>query len=503
MNEHMNNKQDDENTLKVHNTITKNIEAFRPLSEEFVGIFNCGPTIHRNHTQIGNLRSYIFSDLVKRYLRYLGYTVRHVTKVTDVDNHTIAESQEHNIPIGEYTAPLYKDYIKQLQTVNIILPDYIPRVTEHIPELVSTILTLKEKGYTYTSNESTYFRVANIVNYGELASLEKQKALKANAQKRMEDFHIDEKESVNDFCLWKHWEIQDGPVFWETSIGKGRPGWHLECSVLSRKYLGDSFDIHIGGISHIFPHHTNEIAISEAITGKKFVKYWLHHDYLIVDGEKMSKQKETFYTLKTIVDHNYHPLVLRFMLLTTHYRKKLNFTWQGLNEAEVTVMKFLTCLLWLDSITHLEETSRNTSEEFLLEEEIASCRKSFKRGMNNDFNISESILAMHNFVNSLHKNEKHLTARMARQAFEFLLEVDEVIGVLDKGYKEYTAEVKETIKKNEAQQLIEERRMARNRGDFALSDTINKRLFAMGLQITDCKKGNSYIKLAVWKHNQN
>jgi cysteinyl-tRNA synthetase len=481
--------RDSNNGLKVFNTLTKEIEPFTSIAENIVTMYNCGPTLHSIHTQIGNLRSYTFSDLVKRYLIYLGYYVKHVIKITDVDDHTIAESQKQGIRLRDYTDPLYEDFIKQLQKLNIILPTVLPRVTDNIQDITEDIQKLTNKGYTYVSNGSTYFRVNKVENYGVLANLEKQKALLLNAQKRMEDFLSDEKENINDFCLWKNWTPDEGNIFWNTDFGKGRPGWHVECSVMSRKYLGETVDIHIGGVSHIFPHHTNEIAISEAITKKPFVNYWLHHDYLIVDGESMSKFKGTFYVLSDILNRGYHPMILRYMLIKSHYRQKLDFTWNGMEQINATMLKIVNCMSILESI----ETS--SSEIIDMHSQISTSKTAFQEGMNKDFNVSEALTALFEFISFINKNKEHITKNQAQLALKFIFDVDRVLGFITPYYTDYKKKLNAIINTYNLKELIEKRIVARKTKNYALSDELTKSLFDKGIKFTDLKSGTCCIEL--------
>lgn len=480
---------DSNNELKVFNTLTKEIEPLIPINEDTITMYNCGPTLHEIHTQIGNLRSYTFSDLVKRYLLYLGYNVKHVIKITDVDDHTIAESQKQGVKLRDYTNIFYEDYVNQLQKLNIILPTALPRVTDNIEDIAGDIQKLTSQGYTYLSNGSTYFKVNMIKNYGVLANLEKQKALLLNAQKRMEDFLSDEKENINDFCLWKNWTPDEGEIFWNTEFGKGRPGWHVECSVISRKYLGETVDIHIGGVSHIFPHHTNEIAISEAITKKPFVKYWLHHDYLIVDGESMSKSRGTFYVLSDILNKGYHPMVLRYMLIKSHYRQKLDFTWSGMEKINTTMLKIVNCLILLESIED------DSPETFDMTSKVQASKIAFQEGMNKDFNVSEALTALFEFISFINTNKEHINKNQAQSALGFIFGIDRVLGFITPYYSDYKKKLNAIINTYNLQDMIENRTIARKTKDYFVSDELTKLLFSRGIKFTDLKSGTCCIEL--------
>ncbi|HLC93665.1 MAG TPA: cysteine--tRNA ligase [Patescibacteria group bacterium] len=477
-------------SLKLYNTLSKEIEGFEPVTPGKVTIYNCGPTVHKVHTQIGNLRSYTFSDLVKRYFTYLGYETEHVIKITDVDDHTIAESAAEGIPLKEYTQKNFDDFVKQIGILNLIRPTYLPKVTDHVDDIVKDIKKLKELGYAYESNGSTYFSINKVENYGQLINLERQEALKKNAQGRMEDFSMEEKENTNDFCLWKAWTPEEGKVFWDTELGKGRPGWHVECSVISRKYLGETVDIHIGGISHIFPHHTNEIAISEAITHRRFVNYWLHHDYLIVEGKKMSKEDGTFYTLNDVLSRGYHPSVLRYVLLKTHYRQPLNFTWRAMEEVKTVLAKIIRFLLWLDGVKNEKENKYSVSTD------IKTCNEDFMKGMNNDLNFSEAMGSIFDFISNVNKQGEIINQKQAKEVYDFIMSIDSVLGFVDPAYKDYIQRLDKLIGANELKSVISKRLKAREDKEFNLADELGKQITAAGIRYTDSKDGSSYLEIA-------
>ena len=318
--------------LKLFNTLTRKIKVFKPIKKNKVGMYSCGPTVY-NFAHIGNLRAYVFADILKRYLKYGGFKVKHVMNITDIDDKTIRDSQKKGQTLREFTEFYTKAFIEDINSLNIEMPDILPKATKHIPEMASLIKKMLKNGSAYKSKGSIYFNISKFKKYGELAQLEKRN-LKQNASKRLNISDEYEKEEVNDFVLWKAWQKKDRDIFWETEIGKGRPGWHIECSAMSMKYLGESFDIHTGGADLVFPHHTNEIAQSEAATGKKFVNYWTHNEHLLVKGKKMSKSLGNFYTLRDIQEKGYNPLLLRLILLKTHYRKILDFSFDDFEKAK-------------------------------------------------------------------------------------------------------------------------------------------------------------------------
>jgi len=322
--------------LKLYNTLSRKKEVFKPVKKGKVGMYVCGPTVY-NYVHIGNLRAYIFGDILRRHLKSLGLKVNHVMNITDVDDKTIRDSQKQGKSLKELANFYEKAFLEDLKDMNIEKPEVIPHATDHVKEMVALIKNLLAKGIAYKTEDGIYFSIDKFKGYGKLSKI-KLKELKEGASERITKDEYD-KENAQDFALWKFYDKKDGDVFWETEIGKGRPGWHIECSAMSSKYLGDSFDIHTGGVDLIFPHHENEIAQSEAANGKDFVKYWMHNEWVLVDGKKMSKSLGNFYKLKDIIEKGYSALDLRYFYLTKLYRQKLNFTWSNLDAAKTSLQR--------------------------------------------------------------------------------------------------------------------------------------------------------------------
>jgi cysteinyl-tRNA synthetase len=315
-------------TSDIHffNTLTRQKESFTPIEEGKAKIYTCGPTVY-DFAHIGNFRAFLFDDLLKRWLEYRGFEVVHVMNITDVDDKTIKGSRKRNVPLREYTDYYMKAFFEDIDTLKIERANYYPRATEHIPEMVALIKRLMERGYAYKGEDgSIYYAISKFKEYGKLSRI-KVDDLKAGARVKVDEYG---KEEAQDFALWKAWTQEDGEVFWDTEIGKGRPGWHIECSAMSMKYLGETFDIHCGGVDNMFPHHENEIAQSEAATGKKFVNYWLHNEHLLVEGKRMGKRFGNYYTLRDLLKMGYDPKAIRYLLILTHYRQQFNFTFEGL-----------------------------------------------------------------------------------------------------------------------------------------------------------------------------
>src|SRR5205085_10187563 len=319
--------------LKFHNTLSGQVEEFRPMVEGEVRMYYCGPTVW-DYGHIGNFRSAIYTDLLSRYLRYKGFSVTHVMNITDIEDRIIALSKEKGVTIDEYTAKYIEALWEDFDALGCARPDIVPRATRHIPEMVSLIARLEERGHAYRSDDSIYYRINSFPEYGKLSKINFAGNI-AGASERV-DTDKYEKEDALDFALWKGAESVDEPA-WDTSLVRGRPGWHIECSAMSMKYLGETFDIHAGGIDLVFPHHANEIAQSEAATGEIFARYWLHAEHLKVEGESMSKTRGNYFTFRDLREKGFDPSAIRYQLLSVPYGKQLNFTFEGLRGAEKTV----------------------------------------------------------------------------------------------------------------------------------------------------------------------
>ncbi|PIU75596.1 cysteine--tRNA ligase [Candidatus Pacearchaeota archaeon CG06_land_8_20_14_3_00_35_12] len=437
--------------LKLYNTLSRKKEVFEPIKDKQVNMYSCGPTIY-DFAHIGNFRAYVTADLLKRFLNYSGFKVKQVMNLTDVDDKTIRRSQEEKISLKELTKKYEKAFIEDIQTLNIIMPEVIPKATEHIKEMVALVKKLLEKGYAYRTGDGIYFSISRFKNYGRLAGLNLKK-LKQTARMRKDNY---EKEEAKDFALWKLWQPEDGAVYWQTEIGKGRPGWHIECSAMSMKYLGEHFDIHSGGVDLIFPHHQNEIAQSEAATGKKFVNFWVHNEWLFVDGKKMSKSLGNFYTLRDIIKKGFEPLALRYLFLTAHYRSQLNFTFENLESSQNAYER-------LKNIASELKDDKKTNKEYL---------KEFEDAMNDDLDTPKALKVLWELV----RDEK------AEGKFQTIKKIDDVLG-LDL-FKKEKIEVSNEIKK-----LVQEREKARGSKDWKLADKIREKIAKKGYCINDTSKG--------------
>lgn len=401
----------------------------------------------------------------------MGYKVTHAMNITDVDDKTIRGANAEGVELHEYTKKFTEDFFENINTLNISQADYYPRATEHIPEMVEMISGLLKKGYAYKKDGSVYFSIAKFPDYGKLSNINLEE-LKPGQRIESDEY---EKEAAHDFALWK--SKKENELFWETEIGAGRPGWHIECSVMSSKYLGQSFDIHCGGVDNIFPHHENEIAQSEAYFGKKFVNYWLHCHHLVVGGEKMAKSKGNFYTLKDILDRNYDPLALRLLLLSTHYRKLLNFTFEALEQSSASLQRIKDFLYELKH--HSFEEGENKDISQLIEEQ----RNNFIKGLSDDLNISVALTAVFDMIRKVNVliSQGKVYSKDAEELISFIRALDGVLAVLPDEEVE--------LLPPDATKKIEEREKARRDKDYKLADKIRNELLQQGIILEDTKDG--------------
>lgn len=465
-------------SLRFYNTLTRSVQEFVPLKEGEVSLYICGPTVY-NYPHIGNLRTYLFGDLLHRWLLYKGYKVHYIMNLTDVDDKTIRNSMQKGISLGEYTEFYKKAFFEDLKLLNILPAEMYPAATDHIKDMIALIQKLLEKGFAYVTEDGVYFRVSSFKGYGQLANLEKDQ-LKAGASGRLS---ADEytKENISDFALWKKWTPSDGEVKWDAPFGAGRPGWHIECSVMSMKYLGETLDIHAGGVDLIFPHHTNEIAQSEAATGKKFVNYWLHATHLIVDGEKMSKSKGNFYTLQDLINKGFSSRAIRYALFTTHYRKPLNFTFDLIHQSESALKRIDDFILMLRSVGEDENKKGGFSNIF------QSTKKKFEDSLDDDLNISEAMSALYELIRISYERKEELTEKVAGKILSLIENMDRVLGFIFVEKKEGLTE--------EEKKLIEERRQARLNKNFKKADEIRQILLEKGIELRDTKDGVIWTRI--------
>ena len=465
--------------LKLFNTLTRKKETFRPIKKSQVNFYVCGPTIY-NFIHIGNLRAYVFADILRRHLKFKKYSVKEVMNLKDVDDKTIRDSQKQKKNLREFTEKYEKIFLKDIQEMNIETPEKMPRATEHIKEMVKLVKELLKKKVAYKTKDGVYFSIKKFKNYGKLSHL---KNIELQKSKRIISDEYD-KENANDFVLWKFYTEKDGDVFWETEIGKGRPGWHIECSAMSMKYLGKTFDIHLGGVDLIFPHHENEIAQSEASTRQKFVNYWLHNEWVLVDGKKMSKSLKNFYTLEDIKEKKYSPTDLRYFFLTKIYRQKINFTWQGLEASKSSLKRLKNIISDISDDKHHWRTpntlkgTRNLRKRFLQGAKTNKTHlNNFEKAMNDDLNTPKALQVLWNLVRDKKASGKLNTIK----------EMDKILG-LNLLEKE-KIKVPEKIK-----MLVKGREDLRKKKQWEKADELRDKINKLGFNVEDVGEGTE-IKL--------
>lgn len=421
----------------------------------------------------------MFEDLLKRWLEYRGYEVTHVMNLTDVDDKTIKGSQKQRIPLQQFTDFYVKAFFEDIKTLNIEFANFYPKATDHIPEMVSLIKKLMEKGYAYRGEDvSIYFSVSKYPDYGKLSHL-KVNELKAGARVSQDEYA---KEEAQDFALWKAWTSEDGEVFWETELGKGRPGWHIECSAMSMKYLGENFDIHCGGVDNMFPHHENEIAQSEAATGKKFVNYWIHNEHLLVEGKKMSKRFGNFYTLRDLLAKGFDPIVIRYLLMSSHYRQQFNFTFEGLDSAKSAVERLR------NFVRRLYEAAGKDSDGkvAILKDKLEVC---FGGSMDDDLNVAVALSSLFDFVREINilLDANNVSKKEAKETVELIMKIDKVLAVIGE------VEVEEVLS-SDVDALVQKREAARKVKNWKEADQIRAQLKTMGIVLEDTASGVRWHK---------
>ncbi len=456
--------------LKLYNTLSRKKETFKPIKKDSVGIYTCGPTVY-DFAHIGNFRAYICGDILKRYLKYEGFKLKHIMNITDVDDKTIKGSVKQKISLKEYTEKYTKDFFKDLEALNIDQADIFPKATEHIKEMVGIIKKLLDKKIAYKTKDGIYFDISKFKDYGKLSHT-KLKDLEIGKRIKADQY---EKEQAQDFALWKFWDKEDGDVFWETEIGKGRPGWHIECSAMSTKYLGQPFDIHGGGIDLVFPHHENEIAQSQAAFDKEMVKYWFHNEHLLVDGKKMSKSLGNFFTLRDLLKKNYNPRAIRYLLLSTHYRQQLNFTEEGIKAADNAVQRLNDFIIKLKSI-------KKDSSNKRIKKIIEKTRKDFEKEMDDDLNISNALAVVFDFVKKINTliMKNMIGKEDAGEAYNLMIDFDTILDVL---------EVKKEKIPEEIKKLVKEREAARKDKDWSKADKLRDEIKKKGFEVKDTSEG--------------
>ena len=491
----------DSHALRFHNTLTNKIEEFRPSEDSLVRMYACGPTVY-NFGHVGNFRTFIAVDILRRFLRQSGYKLRHCMNITDVDDRIIENSAKLGISVQEYTKKYEKAFLEDSGFLNIERPEILAHATEHIDDMARVIKGLVDKGDAYrTDDGSYYFRVSSFPQYGKLS----KKDLQANVDGARIDSDRFDKEEARDFALWK--APKPGEAFWETEIGPGRPGWHIECSAMAMKYLGESFDIHCGGEDLIFPHHENEIAQSEGLTGKTFARFWFHARFLLIEAEKMAKSAGNFFTVRDLILRGHKPTAIRFLLASVPYRKQLNFTWEGLKQAKESIDRLRNFKL------RLQSSSAAAGANDAMQQLAKSTRERMTAALADDLNTAEALAAVFDMVREANTaaDAGQLRADDVQRLLGALQQFDEIFAVLpdddaekirfvldwaksEGRLQEASEETVESAKSAELsdekiEALIAERQAARKAKNFKRSDELRDQLASAGIILEDTKDG--------------
>ncbi len=476
-------------TLRFHNTLSRTLEPFEPREPGRVRIYTCGPTVY-DRAHIGNFRTFVWEDLLRRYLKFRGYEVEQVMNLTDVDDRTIGAAADRGTSLAEITEPVIAHFHEDWETLGLEPVEHNPRATEHVPQMIDIVRALEANGYTYEVDGSVYFAIDRLSDYGRLVNLD---PADLGRTERVEGDEEYTKENPRDFVLWKggEREVEGAVATWDSPWGPGRPGWHLECSAMAIEYLGPELDIHTGGVDNIFPHHTNEMAQSEAATKRPFAKYWLHAEHLLVDGAKMSKSLGNFYTIPSLLERGYRPSAIRYLLLSAHYRKQLNFTLEGLVNAA-------------RALDRLEEFRQRLEEQNADPEDggepdrlldlSASARDAFVAAMDDDLNVSDALGSIFTLVrdgNRLLDESSPVSDAGLKAAREVLRDFDSVFGIMalrDRERAALPASVEQWVAAR-----VAEREDARGRRDWDRADAIRDELEEHGIVLEDGPEGTRWL----------
>ena len=478
--------------LRLYNTLSGKVEEFTPAQDNTVRMYACGPTVY-DYGHIGNFRTFVAIDLLRRFLRQSGHKLLHVMNITDVDDKIIRNAARDKKTVQEYTSKYEAAFLEDMDLLSLERPERLVRATEHIQEMAGFIAALVEKGFAYrTEDGSYYFSIAKFPEYGKLSKKDFT-GMEVGARVDVDEY---EKDDARDFALWK--APKEGEAFWETPIGPGRPGWHIECSVMSMKYLGDSFDLHGGGEDLTFPHHENEIAQSESLTGKTFARHWMHVRFLLVEGEKMSKSAGNFFTLRDLLVKGHKASSIRFLLTSVPYRKQLNFTWDGLKQAAHSVERLRT----VEARMRMSQLPAGVNPA--AQEAAARAKQEMRAGLEDDLNTARASAAIFDMVREANTlaDRKELREGDKAPLLEALWQFDEIFAVIKDEDAEKTKAALEWAKSqgmavqtdgripdDEVNRLIEERNAARKARDFSRSDAIRKQLADAGILVEDTKEG--------------
>lgn len=466
--------------LKLYNTLTREKEVLKEKKDSPILMYTCGPTVY-NFAHIGNFRTYVFEDLLRRTIKFWGMDITQVMNLTDVDDKTIKGAIANQCTLNEFTDPYKKAFFADLKTLNIEPAEHYPEATGYIPEMIVMIQGLIDKGVAYQSPDGcVYYAISKFPAYGCLSHLHMDELKPCASERVSEDEY--EKEHISDFVLWKKYDPErDGKIYWESPFGLGRPGWHLECSAMAISLLGPSIDIHVGGVDNMFPHHENEIAQSEAYTGKTFSNLWMHSEHLIVDNKKMSKSAGNFYTLRDLLDKGYSGIQVRYMLLQTHYKTQLNFTFAGLDSVKTTLQRMQDFIGRMQEIARSEIPAHSIDVvDFLL----AGAIRDFAHALGDDLNISSALAVLFELIRELNglADEGKVSSREAKNTLALLRKCNEVLGVLS--FEEQAPDVPQHL-----QEALQKRIEARKEKKWAEADALRDMILQEGYVIEDTALG--------------
>ena len=461
--------------LRFHNTLTQRLEEFVPADGKTVRMYTCGPTVY-SFVHVGNFRTFAFQDILRRTLRARGYALDHVMNITDVEDKIIRNAMERGVSIQEYTKTYSEAFLEDAAALRMEKPERLVYATEHIGEMVTAISKLAATGHTYQSEGSTYFRIATFPEYGKLSHTNFGGNV-AGARVEVDEY---DKDDARDFVLWKG--RKPGEPAWDAPMGEGRPGWHIECSVMAMQYLGETLDIHTGGVDLVFPHHENEIAQSESLTGKPFVRFWMHAEHLMVEGKKMAKSLGNFFTLRDILERGYAPEAIRFLLVATPYRKQLNFTFEGLDAARTAIERLRNFQLRVRNERFGEGANP------ALDERAARAITEFDAALDDDLNTADALAAVFEFVREANTAMDSGQFRASNQAaaLELLRRFDEIFAVLE------PTVAAGGLTDAQIDERVAERNRAKKARDFALADSVRNELLEQGVILEDTREGTRW-----------
>jgi cysteinyl-tRNA synthetase len=458
--------------LRFYNTLTQRTEEFQPERDNTVRMYTCGPTVY-DFAHIGNFRTFTFLDILRRWLRASGFRLNHVMNITDVEDKIIRNAVAQNKSLDEYTAVYTKAFLDDCAALRLEAPEQLTPATAHIREMAAAIEKLAEKRHTYESDGSVYFRISTFPGYGKLSHNDFS-GIRAGARVDVDTY---EKDDARDFVLWK--ARKEGEPFWESSLGPGRPGWHIECSVMAIKYLGETLDIHAGGVDLVFPHHENEIAQSEALTGKPFARFWLHSEFLLVEGQKMAKSLGNYFTLRQVLERGYPPEAVRYLLASVPYRKQLNFTFDGLKAAATAIDRLRNYKLRLETATFAEGVNEQ------IEDRSRAALREFRESLDDDLNTAGALAAAFEYVRDTNTamDSGDFRSGNAAAALQLFSQFDAIFDVLR------TSVQQGAISDGDVERLIADRTQAKKARDFRRADQIRDELLQQGVILEDTKGG--------------